>query len=483
MRALTVLSRTDAGIGFAAGAGAAILTVAFGLGGLPWILLPAFAALLLGAGVCWTLSRPERWVLVLLGAAVLLPPLPLPWGDSGPHPAIAVASLGLAAGLAKLRAWRRCGGSLAAPVALLWFALCASVPWAAFYSGYAVAAGSLARLALFSISIYLFFYVAGGPGRELRTATLLRLLFLSAAATSAFAAADFYFQFPAPSRFAPQFIWLSGGVYRRAQGLFYEASTLGLFCVFALVMAAAVAVRNAERQLGLRRWQLAAASVPLALALVLSFSRTAMASCLIALGMMVWLERARLRWFGKLLRTAGALAAGGLVAAVLLALLVPHFVEAYLLRLWYTGAWFAEAPDLIFSHRLDSWRRLWEYAGAHPGRLLFGVGYKTLPYAGLDGTPVIADNTYLSVFIETGLLGLTALLWLHVTVLRCTWRWATSSGTALGRLVGLGMCSFWCGLIFQMLSGDTLTYWRVLPWLFAILAAGLREAHRAGSGA
>ena len=41
-----------------------------------------------------------------------------------------------------------------------------------------------------------------------------------------FACLDFYFQFPAPARFAEQFVWLPGGVYRRAQGLFYEASTL-----------------------------------------------------------------------------------------------------------------------------------------------------------------------------------------------------------------------------------------------------------------
>lgn len=480
---MSILSRADAGLGLAAGAAAAIVTVAFSLGNLPWIPLLLFAALLLVTGAYWTLRRPERWVLVFLGAAVLLPPLPLPWGDAGPHPAIAVAALGFTAGLANLPRWRLEAGSLAAPVAFLWFALCASLPWAAFYSGYAIAAGSLARLGLFSLGIYLFFYVAAGPGRELRTASLLRLLFFSAAAASAFAAADFYFQFPVPSRFAPQFIWLSGGVYRRAQGLFYEASTLAVFCVFALVMATAVAARGVERELGLRRWQLGAAGIPLALALVLSFSRTAMASCLLALGVIIWLERARLRWFRNLLRAAGALAVGGLLALLLLALLLPNFLEAYVLRFWYTGAWFTEAPDLIFSHRLESWGRLWEYVESHPGRLLFGVGYKTLPYAGLDGEPVIADNTYFSMLVETGLMGLAALVWLHLTVVRCTWRWATSSGTALGRVVGLGICSFWCGLIFQMLSGDTLTYWRVLPWLFAMLAAGLREAEGAGSGA
>lgn len=470
---MTAASRRDALLGVWVGTALGVVATVAGLGNAPWIVVVACGALVLAVGAWWTMARPERWVLLFLAGATLLPPLPLPWGDAGPHPAMAVAAAGLGAGLARLRGWHHPAPELAAPIAFLWFAVCASVPWAAFYSGYGAAASSLARAALFSIGIYLFFYVATGPGRALRAPTLLRLLFWSAAAASAFAVADFYFQLPAPSRFAEQFVWLSGGVYRRAQGLFYEASTLGLFCVFSLVMIAAIAMRSCERELGLRRWWLAAASVPLAAALVLSFSRTAMASGAVALGAMLWLERA---WLGRFVRAAAALAGGLLFAALLLGLLLPNFMEAYLLRLWYTGAWFAEAPDLIFSYRLESWRRLWEFAEAHPARILFGVGYKTLPYAGLEGRPVIADNTYFSVLLETGLMGLIALLWLHAAVLRCTWRWAVLRRTAIGGVIGLGMGSFWCGLIVQMLSGDTLTYWRVLPWFFALLAVGAREA-------
>lgn len=470
---MTAVDRRDAAVGLGAGAGLGLAVAALGLGSAPWIVLPACGVLLLGAGAWWTVARPERWALVFLAAATLLPPVPLPWGDAGPHPAIAAAAVGLGAGLARLRGWRGLASELAAPIAFLWFAVCASVPWAAFYSGYGAAASSLTRAALFSIGIYLFFDVAGGPGRALPAPTLLRLWFWSAAAASAFAVADFYFQFPAPSRFAEQFIWLPGGVYRRAQGLFYEASTLALFCLFSLTMIAAIAMRGCERELGLRRWWLAAASVPIAAALVLSFSRTAMASGAVALGAMLWLERA---WLGRFVRATAALAASLVLAALLLALLLPNLVEAYLLRLWYTGAWFAEAPDLIFSFRLESWRRLWEYVEAHPARVLFGVGYKTLPYAGLEGRPVIADNTYFSMLLETGLMGLIALLWLHAAVLRCTWRWATWRRSALGGVIGLGMGSFWCGLMVQMLSGDTLTYWRMLPWFFALLAVGAREA-------
>src|SRR4030095_9959530 len=66
----------------------------------------------------------------------------------------------------------------------------------------------------------------------------VRLLYAAAVAAALFACVDFYFQFPAPAGYGPQFVWLDSGVYRRAQGLFCEASTLGNFCAFFLVMIA-----------------------------------------------------------------------------------------------------------------------------------------------------------------------------------------------------------------------------------------------------
>jgi hypothetical protein len=36
------------------------------------------------------------------------------------------------------------------------------------------------------------------------------------------------------------------------------------------------------------------------------------------------------------------------------------------------------------------------------------------------------------------------------------------------------MLCFWCGEIVQMASGDLLTYWRVLPVYFFVLALAVR---------
>src|SRR4051794_4448579 len=96
----------------------------------------------------WTVAKPARWVGLFLLAALLLPPLPFPIGDSGPHPALIVAAIGLFAGLLRLREWRwldRDGadGKIAGPMIAVFGVLLASVASAAVFSGPVAAAGSL----------------------------------------------------------------------------------------------------------------------------------------------------------------------------------------------------------------------------------------------------------------------------------------------------------------------------------------------------
>src|SRR3977135_3065791 len=56
----------------------------------PAVLIPLFV---------WTLAKPARWIVPFLGSALLLPPLPIPIGDSGPHPSLLFATIGLFARL------------------------------------------------------------------------------------------------------------------------------------------------------------------------------------------------------------------------------------------------------------------------------------------------------------------------------------------------------------------------------------------------
>src|SRR5260370_281739 len=135
----------------------------------------------------------------------------------------------------------------------------------------------LARVVLFALAVSVFFYTAHGPGRTGAQDGFraVRWLFWLAVASAAFACLDFYFQFPAPAGYGPQFVWLDTGIYRRAQGVFYEASTLGNFCAFFLVMVA-VALFRPARSSPVSRWALLSGGGGVSAALGFSDSRASL---------------------------------------------------------------------------------------------------------------------------------------------------------------------------------------------------------------
>jgi hypothetical protein len=432
--------------------------------------LPLKAALAAPAALAplwWTLQKPARWVAVFFVAALLLPPLPIPIGDSGPHPSMAVAALGLFAGGLWLPRWRVVPSGLAAAFVSLFGILLASVAMAAVRSGPAIAAGSLARVALFSISIYIFFYTAHGPGRDVDGFRGVRWLYWIGVAAALFACVDFYFQFPAPAGYGPQFVWLDSGVYRRAQGLFYEASTLGNFCAFFLVMIA-VALARPRGEAPVSRKALAVGGAVLFAALVLSYSRSSVVNVVTAVAVLAWLNRRRMR-IGRVM--AAALFA--MAAAFVTWTVFPQFVQIYWLRLSGSAEFLFSATESVLSGRVASWRTLVDWISANPWQALVGIGYKTLPYTDYLGAPVIGDNMYLSLLVETGIVGLAALVWLNVAILRAAARAARAHDPRTS-FYGAWLLCFWAGQTVQMLSGDLLTYWRVLPVYFWVLALAVR---------
>jgi hypothetical protein len=408
------------------------------------------------------------WLTLFFASALLLPPLPIALGDSGPHVCLLFAVAGLLLGLASLAHWRIRPSSLNAAFTALFGALFASAAMAALYSGGAVAALTLARLALLAISIYVFFYTAYGPAL-LDERRAIRQLFAFAVISALFACVDFYFQFPAPAGFEPQFVWLESGVVRRAQGLFYEASTLGNFCAFFLVMIAVALSRPRTESPVSRKLLLAGGAVFFA-ALMLSFSRGSVVNLLAAGAVLLWLNRRRVRFARAVTVLALCLAVCGLILWITL----PNITSLYWLRLSASGEYLFSATDQILSGRVESWRTLLAWILANPWRLLFGIGYKTLPYTTYLGEPVVADNMYLSLLIETGAAGLAALIWLNATILRASAR-AARAASPRRSFFGAWMLCFWSGETVQMLSGDLLTYWRVLPVYFFVLALAVRE--------
>jgi hypothetical protein len=416
----------------------------------------------------WTLELPPRWIACFFAAALLLPPLPIAWGDSGPHPSLWFAALGLVAGVFSLNRWNVPLSGLNAALLAFLTVLLFSIAPAALYSGPAVAGNSLVRVGLFAIGVYVFFFTAHGPGAGTDPWASLRRLFWVAVAAALFACIDFYFQFPAPAGYGAQFVWLDSGVYRRAQGLFYEASTLGNFCAFFLVMIA-VAIARPRAETPVSRIALALGGAVSLAAMVLSYSRSSVLNVLTALAVLAWLNRKRIR----LLRLVVVLIPGAAVAAWLIWNLLPQFVEMYWLRLSASAVYLTTATEGVLSGRLASWRILMAWIAAHPWQAWLGLGYKTLPYSDYLGAPVVGDNMYLTTMVETGVLGLAALVWLCVAILRASAR-AARAADPTRSFLGTWILCFWAGQMVQMFSGDLLTYWRVLPLYFWVLALAVR---------
>jgi len=422
------------------------------------LLLCAPAAL--AAILWWSLQNPVRWLALFFGAALLMPPLPIAIGDSGPHPSLLFAALGIVAGVLWSAEWHIERNGLTAALAALFLMLSISIGPALIYSGTAAGLGSAVRVALFGISLYIFFYGAYGPGRQADARRSVQLIYGAALIAAIFACVDFYYQFPAPAGYGPQFVWLDSGVYRRAQGLFYEASTLGNFCAFFLVMIAVAFTRPRPEAPVARKW-LAVGGAVFFIALVLSYSRGSLANVAVALLVLLWTNRRRV----PLVKVALVAAAGALATWWIF----PAFAQAYWMRLTASTEFLFTSTNGVLSGRLTSWGALKDWIAINPWQAFFGIGYKTLPYTRHLGNPVVADNMYLSLLVETGVGGLAALIWLNVAILRAAARSARTS------FFGMWMLCFWSGQVVQMASGDLLTYWRVLPVYFWILALAVRS--------
>jgi hypothetical protein len=422
---------------------------------------------LLAAVFYWIILRPSRWLVAFFFCLLLFPPFPLPLGNSGVHVAPLFALVGGSAALVWRREWRSWSHPLTLALAVFCGVLLESLAFAAIFSGWQIALGSLARVILFAISIFVFLYAYAGPGSDAWSPfRITKFLFGLAVVGALFACADFYFQFPAPAGYGDQFVYLEEGVFRRAQGLFYEASTLGNFCAFFLVMIMVCLFKRRE-ETPLSRAALQAGGLILAAALLFSYSRASVLNVVVAAAVLACLYAGRVR--RSLIVLLAALAAAGVAIQVA----APKLSANYWGRLLGSFTFFDQSPDQVLSGRLGHWQVLYDFLAHSPWYLAFGVGYKTLPYSTFVGSTVIADNTYLGLLVETGFVGLAAFIALNVVILRTAWM-ARRSAQPQAQFFGEWIFCFWCGEMVQMMSGDLITYWRVLPVYFWVLGTAAR---------
>jgi O-antigen ligase len=165
------------------------------------------------------------------------------------------------------------------------------------------------------------------------------------------------------------------------------------------------------------------------------------------------------------------------LGVLLAALMSPGYAEVYGSRIWHTAARGFLDPEGLLSGRLQTWHALLDFLSTHPWHLFFGTGFKTLPYTSLLGRPLIADNMYLSILVETGVVGLLSMMLFSAAILHAGCR-AMRSACATASFLGAWIFCFWIGQLAQMLFVDVLTYWRVLPLYFAVLGLAVRETAR-----
>ncbi len=123
-------------------------------------------------------------------------------------------------------------------------------------------------------------------------------------------------------------------------------------------------------------------------------------------------------------------------------------------------------------------RRLAHTAGLSRGQPLARVARRRLQNPALFhfiGAKAVGDNTYLTLLAETGIPGLFAVIALNIAILVYAYRAARSPDTVRS-FTGAWMLCFWAGQSVQMLSADLLTYWRVLPVYFFVLALATRTS-------
>jgi O-antigen ligase len=437
--------------------GASIAAYAAGVGvardGWQWALAAPIALVPL---LRWLLGSANAWLSLFFVVALAAPPFPIV--------ATAIVAVGLAAGLLRIDEWRFSRGFLPASLIVFFAVLAISLAPALLESGAEIASQSLARLALAGIAVYVFFYTSAGPGRE-RTISL-NLIYGAAMVSAAFACVDFFYQLPAPEGTGAQFIWLDTGVFRRAQGLFYEASTLGNFCAFFLAMTAVALVKRMGNRVAL-----AAGGVVLTAALLFSYSRSSLINVGIVIAVLLWMERKQ-----KSVRRMAVWSVVGLVAMIAaLAWIFPDYTGAFWTRLQGSFEYALAGDSVVLSGRLDSWKMLGKFILDHPWHLILGVGYKTLPYSDFVGTRVVADNMYLSALVEAGIGGLAALIAMNWAIVRAGYRAARSQDSEKS-FYGTWIFCFWIAESVQMMSADLLTFWRVLPVYFWVLAMAVRTA-------
>jgi O-antigen ligase len=345
-------------------------------------------------------------------------------------------------------------------------ALAVSLPFAYWFSGPSPGLQSSLRFLLLLQPFFIYVWIchADFMREEAHLSAFVQVLLALGALGAIYGIIDFYAPIPIPHPFAEQFIYLHGAKIRRAQGIFYEASSFGNVCAFFLVLSL-ITRHSISGSVAIisRIWLYLIIGI-FSTALFLSYSRGSWMNVLVTVTVfLMFQQKLRLRFATLVILLIGIFVFLVYLVSPEIALNFFQFRLGTLLNLMTD-------PNFATSGRWEAWMKLFGFFADHPWLLLFGVGYKTLPHTNLFGTTLIADNGFLSLAFETGILGLVAFLSLNIAIFRTLHR-ASQHGNSTIHLYSTFLFAFWCGEMVQMLTGDIFTYWRNLIIYFLFMGA------------
>jgi O-antigen ligase len=441
-------------------------TPAFAAGMVVLIAYASFAVL--------SILEPLLFVAAFLVALEIFPPLYFARsGDQPLYLSCFLLPVGFLVIVSRFRDMHFAWDPLAKGLVCFLACTACSLPFAAWLSGPQAGWGSLARWLLLSQTALVYFLTRGGARwQEARTErAFYPLLYLAAGLSAGYGIVDFIWPVPLPHPALDQFIWLDATALRRAQGVFYESLSFANFCGFFVVLGSAAIISKRESYLRLPRWLLIVFTVVLSLAVLVAFSRSTWVAVAVALAVFSFQS--------KLINARRA-------AVLLLALGVPlvllwtfspdlwrYFVEV---RVGHLAELLSD-PDFATSGRFGTWLHVLDIIRQHPEYLAFGIGYKTLSFTRLFHGSIIVDNGFLSLLVETGIVGLAGFLIFSEAILKTFYRLAQQETGAVAFWAAL-MFALWCGEMVQLMAVDAYTFWRAMSILTALMALTMNRAER-----
>lgn len=413
-----------------------------------------------------SIRNPMVFVFTFLAVLILLPPFF--FRRTGENPVFVstlLAPVGLALLVARWQSWSRRLDSIGKGLLTFLVGIGLSLPFAFVLSGDKIGWESLFRWLMLA-QMGLVYWIIRTNCSGAACARIIPWLIIAAVIAAAYGIFDFFWPVPIPHPSADQYIWSESAVIRRAQGVFYESCNFANFCGFFLLVTAGAVLTGRERLLRIRKIYLLLFVVVLALAVLFAFSRSAWCSVLLSLSVLILASR-RAR-IGRTLLFSAALG----IPLLLVGLWTPEIWHYLVAARIGSFSQILIDPDSVSSGRLSVWARVVSILFDNPQYLVFGIGYKTLPFTRLFHGEIITDNGYLSLLLETGILGLVGFLAFSRSVLGTFLGLARSARGAAAFWSAL-LFSLWCGEIVQMLAADAHTYWRNLIVYTALMACTL----------